>query len=143
MIENVQVVNAFFCERVIQDATDGVPSVIRLVDVFLLPEDRPADQAIGFFMFVTVKFKVGFIPGKTPFTFTLIRSNGEREKIAEQTADPPQKQVPGPSGIGVVLQVGIIPRNMGTAYIEVAIDGDIIATVPFTLVPLSQQPVQK
>ena len=138
MVEHIQNVNVFICERILYEH-DGVLSAIRLVDIFSVPEDRPADFRIAFTFVAIIKFKPGYIPPDSiPMRVTLVRINNEREVLGEQPLQIPNKQVPGPIGVGLILQIQIIPRNLGTAYLEAAIGDEAIASIPFTLSPQPQ-----
>lgn len=141
--DHIQNVNAFICERMLFEQ-DNVLSAIRFVDIFFVPEDASPDFKSAFTFVVVMKFKFGYVPpDKIPMRVTLIRSNGEREVMGDQALQIPTKDIPGPVGVGLILQVQLVPRNFGTAYLEASVGDEIIATVPFTLVKQQRtQPVQ-
>lgn len=136
-------VSALICERVLLEQ-DGIASAIRAVDVFNIPAEAPPDPVIQFWLFASLKTVP--VPDATfRFGVTLIRVNGEREKLT--TKEPGKLPIYEgdasiPSGINIMLQVNIIARNMGTAYLEIDIDGEPITRVPFTMrrLPKPDQP---
>jgi hypothetical protein len=134
MVEHFESISAQICERVLREE-HGVLSLIRLVDIFFVPETRAEDLSISFFVVVLAKLKSDFIPTpKSKFSVYLIRVNGERQLITEEEAvEPVPTPFPAPVGIGLVVQMAVTVRNLGTCYVEVEFAGQRIAKIPFTL----------
>src|SRR5260370_21787037 len=130
-------VTALICEHILEE-TSGVISAIRIVDIFQVPDGAPPQGAVvHFWVLVTLKtvrvqqeeFRVGL---------TLVYTSAEREKMATQPgplklfrrfADDPSM----PGGLTVKIQMNVTPKKMGTHYIEVDVDGELVTTVPFTM----------
>jgi hypothetical protein len=137
--------SAFLCERVLVE-TDSVLSAIRMVDMFIVPDERPPDFVINFWLVATAKLAVGIPPTELTFTFTLVRPNGEREALQQHKAATkmPIIDTGVPVGAGIVVQFQIAVKNLGTLYIEIEVEGKeiklerrVCAKVPFTLWPTS------
>jgi hypothetical protein len=45
--------------------------------------------------------------------------------------------IPAPIGAGVILQVQLVVRALGTGYVEINVDGNVEAKIPVTLLPAS------
>jgi hypothetical protein len=128
-------VSAFLCERVLFEA-HNVLSAIRIVDVFAVPEDAPPNFAITFFVVASFRNRP-FIRRDYHIEVTLIRPSGER---TEPTIIPKQSAATAieggesmAAGINIVLQMNVVPRNLGNCSIEIAIDGEPEVLIPFTL----------
>jgi hypothetical protein len=139
MAVKFEFVSAFICERVLREE-GGITSAIRIVDIFFVPEDAPEYFAVSFW--VVISLKTMPVPDvEVNVGTSLIRTSGERERLAEPTAyrllsynnDP---SIPG--GFNLLMQLTVKPKNMGTCYVEVDIDGEALVRVPFTL----RRPIQ-
>jgi hypothetical protein len=130
-------VSAFLCERVIQDKQDDVLTAIRLVDAFLVPEDRPSNFAIQFWLVCSFKSLSPIDPEGYSIGLTLIRATGEREYLGKMTDSMHPQILPESAsalwGVGIVTQLSVLVRNLGTGYIEVAVNEKPAAKVPFTI----------
>jgi hypothetical protein len=140
-------INAFLCENVLQEST-GIFSAIRIVDVFQIPENVPDNFAIRFF--VVGVFRMSNAPRvSVTVKVFIIRVNGERLPLPDIPGQPfPlssfEDDASIPSGINVLLEVNVKPTNMGTAFVEIEIDDEVAAKIPFTIrrIPTLQASVQ-
>ena len=124
------------CERVLTEA-DAVMSAVRIVDVFFvtrIPELPPEKQAVPMQALLVCKFRHG---DKEKHTMQL---QLERPDRTIQTIGDVVKDVVGssrfpeaPGGFNIAVQAGIIPKQLGTHYIVVLLDGVEVAREPFTL----------
>ena len=130
-------ITAFLCERVLFDQ-DKLVSAIRIVDLFNVPEDVPPTFVIQFFAVISLRVAPPVPDEQVRIAIWLRRVSGERERLA----DPPNQPYnlremnpdpSSPSGVSLVLQFNVIPKNFGTCYIEVEADGTIVTRIPFTI----------
>jgi len=97
----------------------------------------PPDPVVQFWLLAT--FKTAPIPDdEFQVSVTLVRSNGEREKL--NLPLPTTVKIPVyegdpsiPGGFNIAAQINLVARNMGTGYLEINLDGEMITRVPFTL----------
>jgi hypothetical protein len=129
-----QHVIAFICERVLIEK-DDIPSIVRMVDVFFIPEGAPPEAPFRFYLFVSVKT----LPAKgkkITLSVTLINTLGERDRLPDpDTSEPPvfRNDPSVPTGTLLIAQISVVPKHMGTCFLEVEVNGKVEATVPFTL----------
>lgn len=131
-----QSVNAFTCERVLVEQ-DGVISAIRMVDLFNIAADAPPEPTIQFWLVVILK--VLPVPEEEiRFGITQVRTSGERTrlpspaqalKFGKSGIDDPA----APGGAVVLAQFNLTIKHFGTSYLEVDVDGNIVANVPITV----------
>ena len=133
---NLLSLSGLVCERVLQER-DGVFSAIRIVEIFNVPEGIHEDATIQFYVLAILRateatseeFRIGV---------TLIRSSGERDRMPDPPNQPYRMPAPiegapeAPPGLTIVIQMNVKPKNMGTAFVEIDVDGTIIR-IPFTL----------
>lgn len=126
------------CEKVLQES-DGVVSAVRIVDIFYVSqtgiEVPPEHRAVLMQMFFQAKFPATAAVGEEhAVELILERPNGESGNVATSDAVRlvPSK-VDGPKGISVVARFGVIPRQMGTHYLVILLDGKEVQRAPFTL----------
>jgi hypothetical protein len=69
---------------------------------------------------------------------TLVRVSGERERLPDQLKKPlnlwetnPDPSIPG--GVSLVVQMQVVPKNFGTCYLEIDVDGELVTKIPFTI----------
>ena len=141
MAVKFEFVSAFICERVLMEA-DGVTSAIRIVDIFFVPEGAPEEAIVPFYLIVLLK-TVPVPDEEIRIGVTLIRANGERERLPDPPGQPFKLQLfsgdPSiPGGFSLILHANIKPRNMGTCFLEIDVDGEPVTRVPFTL----RRPIQ-
>lgn len=115
---------------------DGISSAIRMVDIFYVPENFPDSGVINFFIYAAVKTKVPAASTTVQFKATAIDPEGKRSKLQDPKPldvvvfnDDPSV----PTGSALILNANIHPKKMGTHYVEVEANGELIGTVPFTL----------
>jgi hypothetical protein len=116
---------------------------MRVVDVFFvrrLPEVPIEKQSVAMQVLLTCKFKHGD-KSKHTVQLELVRPDGTRDPMGDIVKDlVGASQYPeAPGGFNIAAQIGIIPKQLGTHYIVVLIDGVEVDTAPFTL--LEQKPV--
>jgi hypothetical protein len=136
MAVDFQFVSAFLCERTLQEKQDEVLSAIRLVDTFLVPVDRPEHFAIQFALVWSFRTLTPPDPAGYRLGITLIRSTGDRERLIEPTEMQPQAKFVDasiPWGIAGAVPVRLLVRNLGTAFLEIEVNGTVVTRVPFTL----------
>lgn len=145
MAVKFQSVSALICERILQEA-DGITSAIRIVDIFQIASDTPPDALIQFWVLIMLKALP--VPDKFKIGVTLVRADGEREKLPDppgqplslvKFADDPSI----PSGVTLAIQMNIKPKKVGTSYVEVDADGEALIRIPFTIRRLPSGPVQQ
>ena len=128
-------VNAFVCERVLIEK-DEVLSAIRIADIFQVPENAPESTIVQFWLVLSLKINDESQSSEYRITCTLIRSSGDRAVVVPTQVITPARRIQDPSiplSIGFVAQVNLKPVNMGAAYIEIDVDGEIVSVVPITL----------
>ncbi len=136
----------FLCERVLQEKQDDVLSAIRLVDAFVVPKERTDTFLVQFTLVLQLKSLAPIDPAGYRLTVTLIRSTGEREGLIESEIIHPESKFTDPSipwGVGAVVPVKLLVRNLGTAYLEIDINGSVVSAVPFTITEPLPEPISK
>jgi hypothetical protein len=129
--------SAVTCENVLMES-DGVMSAIRLVDIFFfvkIPELPIEKQAVLMRVLVMCKFRPGADPIDHAIQLFLIRPDGETTAMGEpQKGNPISTKYPeAPGGVVMIAQVGIIPKQEGTHYVKVLVDGEEKTRIPVTL----------
>ena len=134
------------CENVLVES-DGGMSIIRLADIFFVPiaPDIPVDrQTVMMRVLVVCKFKYGDNSEHT-VELQLIRPDGATALMGQAHKGTGMsdiaKSAKAPGGFNVVVQTGIIPKQMGTHYVVALLDGKEVARTPFTLVERKAQVV--
>jgi hypothetical protein len=131
------------CERALTEKDDAV-SAIRLVDIFFvdpdtaIPEER---RAVSLTVIVQMSVEVGHTDTHE-VALRVKRPNGEESWLAKATTPPPPEPArypDAPTGFTIKVPFSIVPRAFGTHYVTAALDGQDVASVPFTLVPASGQ----
>jgi len=125
--------SALICERFLVEK-DDVFSAIRIIDLFYVPQDSPEYAAMQVNVLVVVKTSND---GEASLRIKLIDPSGNVETLA----GPPERIVvkskfPGtliPTGTTIALHLNISPKTLGTYYLNVELDGQQVANVPFTL----------
>jgi hypothetical protein len=140
-------VSGFLCERVMTEK-DDIPSAIRMVDLFYVPDGLPEGTGIQFWAFVMLKI-VPVPEVKAKVSISIVNSKGERQSLPPPTPDgmielsPFQGDRSVPGGITLILQFNVIPKNLGTCYVEVDVDGENAIRIPFTLRRSPSTPVKQ
>ena len=138
------------CEKILRES-DGVLSVIRIVDVFTVPNVPRAYSDTGTEVPIVSVNAHGCLlikanPGRYEhmIQFKLQNAIGEIVELgpAQKTALENQSGLEDlPSGLALDIGLGIGPvKHFGTCYFLVFLDGEEAARVPFTLRP---SPVEK
>ena len=125
-------------EKVLLEA-DGVPSIIRIADVFYVPPmpDPPVERApIFMYIVASVRFKTTESTEHV-LQLQLLRPSGETKPIGNPNVLKSQPRVTGlgvPAGFNVISTVGVLPKESGVHYIVAMMDGEEIARTVITLV---------
>jgi hypothetical protein len=136
--------SAFICEKILQEI-DGVPTAIRIADIFTLPEYAPkvptALQVVDFTLMVIIKV-LGVSPTeKHTVLVTMTRPDGQESQIfvnQNVTFSQFEGHPEIPSGASLGMRVNVSGEVMGVHYFEVFLAGKSIAKVAFTLLEPEQ-----
>jgi hypothetical protein len=126
---------AVICERILNEI-DGVQSAIRIVDVFQFKRqpDIPIEQQA---LMVSAVISIRVLENDQQEHATnikLIRPDGEESVVGEPTRAKVNQKIEGvPGGMNIVLQLGIVPKQMGLHSLVVEFDGEEVARTIFTL----------
>jgi hypothetical protein len=129
-------ITAFLCERVLFDQ-DKLVSAIRIIDLFNVPENSPDTFVLQFFAVISLRVAPPVPDEQVRIALWMRRVSGEREqlpgppepfKLQDANSDPSS-----PGGVSLVIQLNVIPKNLGTCYIEVEADGKLVTKIPFTI----------
>jgi hypothetical protein len=136
MAVHFEFVNAFICDRLLTEK-DNVNSAIRIVDIFFVPEGTPEDAVVQFYAVVLLK-TLSPTEDDISVKVTLIGSTGRRDQLPDPPEQPYRLNIPFgdpsiPSGITFAMQCNVRPKTMGTAFLEVEVNGIVVAKIPFTL----------
>ncbi len=134
MAVHFEFVSALICEKILREF-DGVTSAIRIVDVFPVSDESKALE-----FFAVVSLKAVPVPEGERFRITvaLVDPHGERHALPEPPGQPYELLMPFgdpsvPGGVSFGLHLTVIPKNGGTHYVEIYVDGDIVTRIPFTI----------
>jgi len=137
---------ALLCEKFLQEG-DGVSSVIRIVDIFQIPADKLGEAIVQFFLVASLKSAT---IGDRDFRVAvfIVGPSGNRERIKELPEGPypvhPFADDPSiPTGLNLGIQINLKPLKFGTGFIEIEVDSEVEARVPFTVRPIPQQQSQE
>jgi len=138
--------SAFICERVLHEE-DGAISAIRIVDVFYVPATEQIAEdaihnliakinAVNFHLVVLFRTKA---EGQARLALSFINPAGDESPI--KTHGVPEILVfksnfPGTAiaaGQTLNIHLGLPIRPLGTYFVLVRLDEQIVASVPFTL----------
>ncbi len=126
------------CANVLNEV-DGVLSAIRIVDVFVTepqPEIPVDKQAVLMRVLVMCKF-MPEDSGEHVLELHLIRPDGSVSQVGSPfkgSCAPSSKYEATPGGINLVAEIGVVPKQMGTHYFAVMVDGKERGRAPVTLV---------
>jgi|SRR5580698_3997335 hypothetical protein len=129
-------VSAFLCEKILQEK-DGINTAIRIVDIFNIAADAPPDAGVHFFGFVSLK--TAPVPdSKVTIRVAIVSPIGTREYLPDAPDQPYSLSVfegdpTVPTGLMLVFEINIIPKNLGTGYLEIEADGEVAVRLPFTI----------
>lgn len=122
---------ALICERVIQEA-DGVLTAMRIVDTFTVPArpNLPPEIKQGIEFTVLVMLKSGDVRGKSKVAIKLrypsgkIKDMGENEIVLEGEH----------RGANLVARTKLAILEWGLHWFDVSWDGQMLTSVPFSVV---------
>lgn len=117
---------AVFCERVLQEA-DGVVSLIRVVDRFLVRGPTPEMGSHILHFNIVVLFKSGFLRGK--------------QKLHIRPLSPSRKDMPGievpvlfegdeDRGNGTIAQMEFVVSEEGVHWFDVYLNDELVTRMP-------------
>jgi uncharacterized protein DUF6941 len=141
MPQKLLAANVIICETVL-DQKDEVMSAIRIVDLMtlrIIPELPIEKQTVQLSGLVMVKSRIGD-DGEHHIQVDLVRPNGEVTKLLERSCVATSILPQTPGGANFILQVALVPRQMGTHYFRLSVDGEEVTTAPFTLREPEQEP---
>jgi hypothetical protein len=134
--------SVLICEKVLRE-DDGVISAIRIVDLFHFwvdPKIPIESQTVKMTLLMRVVLTPSDAQKEHSFDIKLIRPSGETNKLGTLTAKNVISIYPNiPQGTTINAFLDVVPREEGTHYVVVALDGEDVAKTPFTLVKKSSQ----
>jgi hypothetical protein len=131
-------VNLLVCERVLLEA-DNVPSAIRIVDIFYVPE-KPANmpddavQLVQAYVMAVIRAVQGH-RDQHKIRLRMINTVGEVSTLAEfhPTFESKAGLEATPPSVNMVAQLNLAVKRFGTSFIVLDIDNEEVARVPITL----------
>lgn len=125
------------CETVLIEENSKIPSAIKIVDVFYVPEwpeSFPVEQRA---LSVTILYIVAFPPedeGEHELNLFLDRPGSEPIRLGGSRVDKLDSKLPGaPKVMNFSAHFGVLAKEMGTHYLRVVLDGKHEAKAQFTL----------
>ena len=136
--------NSLICQQVLREV-DGVPSAIRIVDIFYVPQSPPDFPDIlprvQVYSIVVIKAVPGY-RGTHSLHCRLINAVGESTTVAHSevsfASNPGLEEAP--PNVLITGELNFIVRHFGLCYFCVDIDGEEIARSPIMLV---QHPLER
>lgn len=125
------------CEKILVES-DNVISAIRLVDIFFFnPIDGvPLEKTpVRIAVLAQCKFRIGSAEGHA-LKLRLLRPSGELKDASEELEVKlvPSLHVPNaPLGLNAGVTLDVIPKEEGTHWLILLIDGEEVSRTPFTL----------
>jgi hypothetical protein len=122
------------CEHVLNEK-DDVFSVIRLVDLFTIRQPLPEQEKAGVQISALVQLK-SQIGDNQPHSFRLdlVRPNGETTLLMENPSVVIESKASNaPGGANLIVNIGVLLKQMGTHYFTLMVDGEEACRAPFTL----------
>ena len=140
MAEEPYVALACLCEKALQEK-DGVYSLIRIVDIFYVPEPPdPPDEEVAVAFYAVISLRVVELEGSFDLALQVSRPDGTDDTMME-----PEKV--GLSGeqqnINVIVQIAIRRFQLGQYWLNVLWDGKVLTTVPFRLIDARDKPATR
>lgn len=128
---------ALVCQQVLNEV-DGVPSAIRIVEVFFLPSDpatvEPPFPPLPMCLFINVRF-TGDDNDPHSLFFTLVRPDGSSKTIPiDENRVAASKYKETDKSIMAIGRIGVEPKELGQHNILVHVDGQEVAKAFFTLI---------
>jgi hypothetical protein len=135
---------AFLCEKVLQEK-DGVLSVVRVVDIFYvtIPPEMPAGmkpvtEITGLLSFK--RYSSGTEPEKHQLQLLLHSPSGREQKLPSELEIIFKAE--DMAGANVILNVRLVVEEFGLFWLDVLIDEEFAARVPFRLLEKPAPPTQ-
>jgi hypothetical protein len=119
-------VSAFLCEKILTEK-DGVQTYVRVVDHFTVPRLLEPNQA-GLLVWLAIIVKSGRAKGKYNLSLRMNAPTGEVQAIGEET---PFALNGGEHGVNANVMLALQVRHEGLFGIDVMIDEEVLAHVPF------------
>jgi hypothetical protein len=128
-------VSAFLCEKVLTEK-DGVQTYVRVVDRFTVPQLPELSPRLLVWLAIIVKS--GRAKGKYSLSLRMNAPTGEVKAIGE---DAPFALNGGEHGVNANVMLALEVAHEGLFGIDVMIDGEVLAHVPFrvTLEPQASE----
>jgi hypothetical protein len=120
--------------------SDGVPSAIRIVDVFVVPPlgEFPKEKTPTVMLNLYVAFKFLQRSEKNhTLHVKLVRPSGEAAYGADQpyTFEIDFSKYPeAPAGFNAQVQIPVIIKELGTHFLVTEVDGEEVSRAVFTLI---------
>ena len=135
---------AFFCDNIIEDASDKTISVARIIDgcQIKLPPETPADvpsneNPVPISQNALISFRGGDSPGRHVVKFILIAPDGSERNPIDQWIDIPD----GPNGgANVKLKIGFMAYETGLFIVNVYLDGSLVTRMPYMVTIEKEKP---
>ncbi len=124
---------AIICERILNEA-DGMPSAIRIADVFSFTRSQiPLGAGIPVNLLVTIRLLENDGADHTA-KIVLLRPDGEETDVGVPFVGKIVQNDPvAPGGLNFIFIVGVVPRQLGLHTFNVLFDGETVAQSIFTL----------
>ncbi len=124
------------CDRVLIEKDDDTASAIRMVDIFFVPSKEEVSECAVLLSILAVTRFIEAVPIEHSFQLQLERPSGETKFIGEpHRSSAPGKYENTPSGISLRLQLPVAAKEMGVHWMHLWVDGEKVASAPFTLLP--------
>lgn len=131
MQNNLPIVNAaFVCEKILREP-DNVFSAIRVVDVFHLPPETaslPDDSGVPISAMIVVRG--GDYRGNGEVSFSIVTPDGKQHDVPQKWpilfSDPI-------SGTNLIFNFALKFKHVGTTWVEVLWNGELLTKFPITL----------
>jgi hypothetical protein len=118
---------AFVCERVLQEK-DGTTSAIRIIDNFYIPASIAPDTSMPVTVFIGLKSDV---PREGIITVIVNTPDGKKNELPDKWPISFSSAV---TGANLILTFGLFVRHVGTTWIDVVYDGEMLTRTPIRLV---------
>lgn len=121
---------AFVCEKILRES-DGAISAIRIVDTFYVPTDAPPpDVNAGILITAFVSLKSDS-PMEGAVSVALKTPDGETKDMPQKWPISFSEEI---SGANLILNFAIHPRHIGTSWIDVRWNNEVITRAPLRIV---------
>lgn len=138
---------AFFCERVIEDKSDGALTVVRMIDTITitLPADSEPDvpsksKRIPVGLTAVLSFKSGDAPGHHTLRYVLVSPSGKESPPTDQVVTFTEKEQ---GGANYILKSVVQVMKGGLFWLEVSLDGRLVTRMPIQISVNREAPPEK